>query len=165
LAYSIGYPEVAKKDRARVFGDLYDSIFNDDITTSMLLVPLRVFSEIDAVKRNLHRKIKKGESFDRSLLFLIDGAYHVLFTVAELCEGKGIDPLDEALSKAEIQNALQVVRELVEQETKIDEAFTTNRFFKDAKTKVKIQRILAAAKPPSVKKFRKTSRPKGKENC
>ncbi len=161
LAYSLGCPEVAKKDRARVFGDLYDSIFNDDITTSMLLAPLRVFSEIEAVKRDLHRKIKKGELFDRSLLFLIDGAYHVLFTVAELCERRGIDPLDEALAKAEIQNALKVVKELVEQETKLDEAFTTNRFFKDAKTKGKIQRIVAAAKQVSSKQPRKASRPRG----
>jgi hypothetical protein len=38
LAYSLGYPEVAKKDRARVFGNLYDNIFNDNITTQKLLV-------------------------------------------------------------------------------------------------------------------------------
>jgi len=161
LAYSLGSPEVAKKDRARVFGDLYDSIFNDDITTPMLLAPLQVFSEIETLKRDLHRKIKKGEAFDRNLLFLIDGAYHVLFTVAELCESKGIDPIDETLAKAEIKNALKVIKELVEQESKQDEAFTTNRFFKDAKTKGKIQRIVASAKRTSAKLPRKPSRAKG----
>lgn len=161
LAYSLGSPEIAKKDRARVFGDLYDSIFNDDITTPMLLAPLRVFSEIETLKRDLHRKIKKGEAFDRNLLFLIDGAYHVLFTVAELCESKGIDPIDETLAKAEIENALKVIKELVEQESKQDEAFTTNRFFKDAKTKGKIQRIVASAKRTSAKRTRKPSRATG----
>ena len=92
---------------------------------------------------------------DRNLLFLIDGAYHVLFTVAELCESKGIDPLDEALAKAEIKNALKVIKELVEQESGQDEAFTTNRFFKDAKTKNKIQRIVASTKRDSTKLSRK----------
>jgi hypothetical protein len=158
LAYSLGCPEVAKKDRARVFGDLYDSIFNDDITTPMLLAPLRVFSEIETLKRDLHRKIKKGEAFDRNLLFLIDGAYHVLFTAAELCESKGIDPLDEILAKAEIQNALKVIKELVEQESRQDKAFTTNRFFKDAKTKGKIQRIVVSGNRDSTKLSRKPSK-------
>jgi hypothetical protein len=158
LAYSLGCPEVAKKDRARVFGDMYDSIFNDDITTPMLLAPLRVFSVIETLKRDLHRRIKKDEEFDPNLLFLVDGAYHVLFTVAELCESKGIDPNDETLAKEEIPNALRIIGELVEHETKQDEAFTTNRFFKDAKTKIKIQRVVASTKSKSRKLSRKPSK-------
>jgi len=144
LAYFLGYPEVAKKDRARVFGDLYDNIFNDDITTQKLLVPLVIFSGIETIKRDLQRKIKKEKSFDAELLFLIDGAYHMLFSVAELCESKGIDLLDEAKARAEIPRALDLLKDLVRQETVRDEAFTASRFFKDAKTKSKIQRIITA---------------------
>ena len=143
LAYSLGYPEVAKKDRARVFGDLYDSIFNDKITTEKLLSPMRIFSEIEIQKRELHRKIKKGDSFDVDLMFLIDGAYHILYAVAELCESKNVSPLDETKAKAEIPQALNIVKELVKTEMQRDEAYTTNRFFKDAKTKQKIQRAIA----------------------
>ena len=144
LAYFLGYPEVAKKDRARVFGDLYDNIFNDDITTQKLLVPLVIFSGIETIKRDMQRKIKKEEPFDADLLFLIDGAYHVLFSVAELCESKGIDLLDEAKARAEIPRALDLLKDLVRQESVRDEAFTASRFFKDAKTKSKIQRIITA---------------------
>jgi len=143
LAYFLSYPEVAKKDRARVFGDLYDSIFNEEITCQKLLVPLRVFSEIEARKRHLQRQIKNKGSFDADLVFLIDGAYHVLFTVAELCENKGIDPLDEAKAKAQIGEALDLLKRLVKDEAVRDEAFTASRFFKDAKTKSKIQRMVA----------------------
>ncbi len=146
LAYVLGYPEVAKKDRARVFGDLYDSIFNDEITTKKLLVPLHVFADIEKNKRELQRKIKKDIAFDPDLLFLIDGAYHVLFTVAELCESKGVDPLDESKAKSEIPDALNVVKDLIGQESTRDEAFTASRFFKDAKTKSKIQRLITARK-------------------
>jgi hypothetical protein len=142
LAYSLDYPEVAKKDRARVFGDLYDSIFNDDITTQKLLVPLMIFAEIESTKRDLQRKIKKEEPFDVDLLFLIDGAYHVLFTVAELCESQGVDPLEEANAKGMIPHALDLIKNLVKQQSMGDEAFTASRFFKDAKTKSKIQRII-----------------------
>ena len=157
LAYSLGYPEVAKKDRARVFGDMYDSIFNDDITTKKLLVPLAILSEIETQKRDLQRKVKRGQSFDPDLLFIIDGAYHVLFAVAELCESKGIDPLDETKAKAEIPGAIRAFKDFVKEEVKRDEAFTTSRFFKDAKTKSKIQRMISPGKK-AVRLKRKGSR-------
>jgi len=143
LAYSLGLPEVAKKDRARVFGDLYDSVFNDDITTQKLSVPLAIFADIEAQKRQLQRQIKKEEAFDSGLLFLIDGAYHVLFTVSQLCEGNTVDPLAETEAKGLIPRAIEVVKHLVKAEITRDEAFTTSRFFKDAKTKAKIQRAIA----------------------
>ena len=143
LAYRLGYPEVAKKDRAKVFGDMYDNIFNDDITTEELLVPLRVLAEIESQKRALQKKIKSNRPFDRQLLFLIDGAYHVLFTLGEICDEQGIDPLDEAKAKAQIPKALKLIKNLVKDEGKKDPAFTTSRFFKDAKSKVKIQKLVS----------------------
>jgi hypothetical protein len=147
LAYSLGLPEVAKKDRARVFGDLYDSVFNDDITTQKLLVPLAVFQDIEARKRQLQRQVKKQVTFDSNLLFLIDGAHHVLFTVSELCEAMGVDPLSEIEAKALIPKAIDLLKQLVKSEAGQDEAFTASRFFKDARTKAKIQRMIAEGRP------------------
>jgi hypothetical protein len=146
LAYRLGYPEVAKKDRAKVFSDMYDNIFNDDITPKKLLVPLRVVAEIESRKRALQSKIRKGETFDSGFLFLIDGVSHTLFTVAELCDTQGNDPLHEPDAKTQIQPALELLKDLVKEEASKDEAFTTSRFFKDAKTKSKIQRIVATGK-------------------
>lgn len=155
LAYSLGWPEVAKKDRARIFGDLYDSVFNDDITTQKLLVPLAVFAEIEAQKRALQRQIKRGEPFDAGLLFLIDGAYHVLFAVSQLCEVGGVDPLAEAAAKSLIPRAIELLTRLVLQESARDEAFTASRFFKDARTKSKIQRAVAEVKTSSASRSRR----------
>ena len=107
-------------------------------------MPLTIFSEIETIKRELKRKIKKEEPFDVDLLFLMDGAYHVLFTVAELCESNDVDLLDEVKAKAEIPHALDLLKDLVKQERARDEVFTASRFFKDAKTKSKIQRIITA---------------------
>ncbi|MBA3613442.1 MAG: AIPR family protein [Nitrospirales bacterium] len=144
LAYELGYPEVAKKDRAKVFGEMYDNIFNEKITPTKLLVPLRVHADIESRKRDLQKKIKGQKPFDSDLLFLIDGAYHSLFAVAEICEAKGIERMDELKAKAQIPAALDLLKRLVKEESKADEAFTTSRFFKDAKTKGKIQRLVAA---------------------
>jgi len=59
LAYALSYPEVAKKDRARVFRDLYDHIFNNDLTTQQLLVPLRLYERIQLLKGELQKKSEK----------------------------------------------------------------------------------------------------------
>ena len=98
-------------------------------------------------------------------MFVIDGAYHVLFTVGEICESNNTDPVDEVTAKAEIPEAIGIVKDLVKEELSHDEAFTTNRFFKDAKTKSKIQRIIASKKgmrktKKSVKRKRRLIRTK-----
>lgn len=144
LAYSLGLPEVAKKDRSRVFRDLYDQIFNNERTPQHLLVSLRLYEEIQGQKRDIQKKIRKEQKLDPSLLFLIDGGYHVLFTVHELCETQSIDPFDLMRAQKLIPAAITLVKDLVNAEMEIDKAFTTNRYFKDAKTKSHIQRSIAA---------------------
>jgi AIPR protein len=146
LAYSLGYPEVAKKNRARVFSDLYDNIYNSRLTTQHLLVPFKLYGNIQERKRALQRKVKKSEPIDSSLLFLVDGGYHVLFAVHEICETMDIDPFDYVMAEKLIPDAITHVKSLVSRAMQDDKAFTTNRFFKDAKTKVKIQRALVSTK-------------------
>ena len=155
LAYGLGYPEVAKKDRGRVFRDLHDEIFNSKLTTQHLLVPLRLYEVIQAVKRDLKKKIKSSEHVDASQLFLIDGGYHVLFAVHELCDARDIDPFDFAEAAKLIKSAIALVKDLVETEKTKDEAFTTNRYFKDPKTKTQIQR--AVVTNANAKKSRKVA--------
>jgi AIPR protein len=157
LAYELGYPEVAKKDRAKVFGEMYDNIFNDEITPTKLIVPLRILGEIESMKRDLQKRIKSKKPFDGELLFLIDGAYHMLFAVGEICEASATDPMNEVLAKEHIQEALALMKDLVKQEAKVDESFTTSRFFKDAKTKGKIQRLVAKSR--AIGRRWKTGRP------
>ena len=157
LAYQLSMPEVAKKDRSRVFSDLYDEVFNEDITPTRLLVPLMVLGEIERTKRTIQKKIRRQERFDPRMLFLIDGAYHVLFTVCQLCEEASLDPDNEAATKGCISSAMNLVADLVKEEMEVDEAFSFNRFFKDAKTKVKIQALVESGK---YRLGKKSARPK-----
>lgn len=142
LAYILGKPEVAKKDRARVFGDLYDEIFNEDITPQKLYVPLRVLAVIESEKREIQRRIRRQESIDPQQLYLMDGAYHVLYAVAFLINFRQKDLLDEKVAKLLIEAAKQGVAKTVQLEEKADPAFTFNRFFKDPRTRSKIDETL-----------------------
>ncbi len=138
LAYGLDLPEVAKKDRGRIFSDLYDQVFTDELLADDLLCSMKILSAIESRKKHLQSAIRKQEDFDVHSLFLIDGAYHVLFAVAQICDNRFIDRFnyDEAVKL--IPQALEYVAALVYETQNKDEAFSFNRYFKDAKTKTKI---------------------------
>jgi hypothetical protein len=103
-------PEVAGKDRGRIFGDLYETIFNEEeISAERLLAPLQIFEGIEKIKRKLQRSIRLGEDYEPSMLFLIDGSYHLLYAVATLCDLRGIDKMDVGKAKKQLSNAVDVL--------------------------------------------------------
>ena len=138
LAYGLELPEVAKKDRGRIFSDLYDQVFTDELIADELLYSLKILNVIESIKKNLQSAIRKQGDFDSEQLFLIDGAYHVLFAVAQICDERGIDRLDYENAIKLIPNALKYISDLVKVTQEKDESFSFNRYFKDAKTKTRI---------------------------
>lgn len=142
LAYKLGRPEVAKKDRGRIFSDLYDQVFTEERTADELLSSYKVLGQIEKLKKQIQKSIRDETLTDTSKLFLIDGAYHVLYAVYCLCNKAGIDPLNITKACALINQAVTVVEKLVVQEQKNDETFSFNRFFKDAKTKSLIEEAI-----------------------
>jgi len=53
VAYGLELPEVAKKDRGRIFSDLYDQVFSDDLLADELLVSYRLLDIIESNKRKV----------------------------------------------------------------------------------------------------------------
>jgi hypothetical protein len=144
LAYGLELPEVAKKDRGRIFADLYETVFTDDLTADDLLVSFRLLSQIERIKKGVQKSIRDQSSFDKTKVFLIDAAYHVLFAVGQLCDKSGKPRNDYAFAVSRIDDAISLVGDLVQKEQTKDEAFSFNRFFKDAKTKTKIAAAIEA---------------------
>jgi len=67
---------------------------------------------------------------------LIDGAYHVLFAVSELCESNKADPMDETAARANITQALDIVNALVKQESKNGRNLYYKQIFQRRKNKI-----------------------------
>jgi len=134
LAYQLRLPEVAGKDRGKIFGELYDEIFNDDITAPRLLVPLQVFQPIEEMKRNLERAVRRGQSYDPAKLFLVDGAYHLLFAVEVLCTLRNIDYWHAGEAFTQLEDATRVIQAAVRKEAS-DPAFAYKRFFKSTRAR------------------------------
>ncbi|WP_338589990.1 AIPR family protein [Shewanella khirikhana] len=138
LAYGLELPEVAKKDRGRIFSDLYDQIFTDGLLADELLCSLKILNVIETIKKNVQSSIRKQETFDPDKLFLIDGAYHTLFAIGQICDERDIDRLNFEEAVKLVPVAINYIGELVRNTQNEDESFSFNRYFKDAKTKTKI---------------------------
>jgi hypothetical protein len=140
-AYYLGLPDVAYKGKERIVGDLYDSIFGQSTDIRKLLTPYQVFVSIDTLKKPLQLAIRKGEQVDSRDMVLIHGAYHILYAVACLCGLRSLDESDTTVALSQIPDAIEVVRETVEKEMNSDSGFSFNLFFKEAKTKMKIEQV------------------------
>ncbi len=138
LAYGLELPEVAKKDIGRIFSDLYDQVYTDELLADELLCSLKLLNLIESEKKSLQTAIRAKTAFDVKKLFLIDGAYHTLFAIGQICEARGIDRLNFKETKNLVEEAIKYVSEVVNQEQDKDESFSFNRFFKDSKTKTKV---------------------------
>jgi hypothetical protein len=134
IAYHLGIPEVAKKDRGRIFGDMYDNIYTEELSVQSLLCPYLLVRDIDKLKKEVQLAVRNDELDDPKKLFIIDGAFHVLYAVSLICLQKKKDIDDYPAAKKFIKPALKIVQDLVEQEMKKDETFSFNRFFKDSNT-------------------------------
>lgn len=135
LSYGIGLPEVAKKDRGRVFGDLYETVFSDEVSATKLLVSYQLMQRINAEKAVLRRKIKAEEALAEGEMALIDGAFHALFAVRQICIRDELEFWDFDIASGCIDEGIKIVREIYAERQKADENFSSNRFFKDARTK------------------------------
>lgn len=150
LAYGLGLPEVAKKDRGRIFSDLYDQVFTDEVLADELLCSLKILNSIESIKKTLQSAIRKEQYFDADQLFLIDGAYHVLFAIGQICDEREIDRLNFEEAVKLVPVAVKCIGELVKETQEKEESFSFNRYFKDAKTKIKIASFIQNRERESV---------------
>ena len=135
LAYELERPDIAKANRGRVFGDLYDDVFTDGLKAEHLLVAVQLRNLISAKKTILLRKIKIKEDLIDSENSLIEGAFHILFALRKILERKGVDVWNYEEGKNYLNEAIDIVYE-VYQDAKLTETnFSSNRFFKNTHTK------------------------------
>lgn len=138
LAYGIGLPEVAKKDRGRVFGNLYDTVFSDDLTANKLLTSNQLVDVINVEKAKVRAKIRSMVELDNGEMSMIDGAFHVLFATRQINIRDEIDVWDFDAAKASISEAIDIVSNLYASAKEMDTNFSSNQFFKDSRTKDKL---------------------------
>lgn len=144
LAFGLGMPEVAKKDRGRIFGDLYDTVFSDELTVDKLLTSYKLMKRINERKSELRKKLRHKEDIEKGSLALIDGAFHVVFTIRQIMSERGGSFWGIDMANSDIEEAIEVVQKLYIREEEVNESFSSNQFFKDSQTKDKIIKAVGA---------------------
>lgn len=142
LGYGLGLPEVAKKDRGRVFGNLYDTIFTDETSAPMLLTSSKLVELINAEKTVVRGKIRTGDEIAPGEQSFIDGAFHVLFAIRQICLREGLDIWDFDVASSVLEEAKSIIFNLFEAERAKSDTFTANQFFKDSRTKDMVTRVV-----------------------
>jgi len=142
LAYGIGLPETAKKDRGRVFGDLYDTVFAEDLTAIKLLTSFKLARIVGEKKKQVRRKIRDGSPLAAGEMSMIDGSFHVLFAIRQICNRDSIEMWDFDLTQEKIDDAISIVSKLYDRSQISDETFSPNRYFKDARTKDEVTKLV-----------------------
>lgn len=143
LAYYIAFPEVAKKDRGRVFGDLYDLIFNSNMTAKKLLTVMEIFAPIEEQKRELQSLMRKNKPVTDKQLIILDGNYHILYAISLLCKHRDLKDPSSSDALSLMDEAVEIVYKVTQKaEKKFKEKsapFLLLTFFKDGDTKSLIQ--------------------------
>lgn len=142
LALGIGLPETAKKDRGRVFGDLYDTVFAEDLTAPKLLTSFSLAKLLAEKKKEVRRKIRDNTPLVGGEMSIIDGSFHVLFAIRQICNRDKIDLWDYDISSGRVDEAIELISSLYDEERKKDDSFSSNRYFKDARTKDQITKAV-----------------------
>ena len=134
LAYGLEKPEVAKANRGRIFSDLYNEIFTEDLDPMRLLISMQLSNLVLEIKSEFRIKIKNNEQLPDGAASLTDGAFHALFAIRKVLEKKELDIWSYQEGKKCIDEALGVIYE-VYQDAEKEINFSSNRFFKDTHTK------------------------------
>ncbi|WP_341214309.1 hypothetical protein [uncultured Limimaricola sp.] len=66
---------------------------------------------------------------------MIDGAFHALFAIRQICNLDHIDMWDFDLAKDKADEAISLISDLYDSAQTEDANFSSNRYFKDARTK------------------------------
>jgi len=99
--------------------------------------------QIDKEKKAVQKLIRAGEDASAKM-FLIDGAFHVLYATGLLVQKAEIDLFDFENASKKISVAITLVKRVVDRAQKESTTFSFNRFFKDSKTKELIRRAVNA---------------------
>ncbi|MEP4340655.1 MAG: AIPR family protein, partial [Lentilitoribacter sp.] len=124
LAYGIGLPETAKKDRGRVFGDLYDTVFAEDLTAVRLLTSFKLAQRLNDKKKEVRKKIREGLQLRLGEMSLIDGAFHALFAIRQICGRDDVDLWDFDLVEKCVEKAILDVSKLYHDAQEADANFS-----------------------------------------
>lgn len=76
--------------KSLVFGDKYEEVFNDEITADTVILPYRLFEEIEKEKKRIRALILEQPDQFESNGFMLHASYHILYMLGALALKEGV---------------------------------------------------------------------------
>ncbi|MBN2589478.1 MAG: AIPR family protein [Sedimentisphaerales bacterium] len=152
MAYHLDMPSEAKNSKSKVFSELYDLIFDENILNASELLRLyKLYLPLLERKKEIQRKKRRKEQFDEKEAFISRATFHILNGIKYLfeMEERNIDlediPVNEKQKRKQklydtkgpefTKRSINMIFEVVEIEMKTrGEVYTHDKFFKEIPT-------------------------------
>lgn len=135
LAYELDSPSEARNNKAVIFNELYDIIFNDTISAQYLVNIYKAYAPLLIIKRNIQNKKRNKEEVNEKDAFISRALFHILFGMKCILnkENKDISNEEDLLYARE--KSISYISEIVEHEmAKRGDLYTHDKFFKEIPT-------------------------------
>lgn len=136
LAYYGGMPSQAKDQKALVFSERYNDIFDEDtVTASRLLIPLKLYQPLASTKAGIQRRKRKKEEVSDRDAFVSLATFHILSTMKLVAEQEGLNTETVEGADRAREVAIELIETVVVRERESrGELYTHDRFFKQRGT-------------------------------
>ncbi len=145
LSYELGKPSEAKNNKSRIFGDMYEAIFDEEKISAEILLKLhKIYLPLSTKKKEIQNLKRKKELINEKDAFVSRAIFHIIYGVKLFItkENKSIDnqnDIDEAIEKS-----IKAVSYLVDIEmSKRGQLYTHDKYFKETSTNTQLSDYIA----------------------
>ena len=148
-AYYLDKPSEAKDQKSIVFDEAYNEIFDETkITASDMLLPYKIYSPIEKMKREIQKKKRNKEKISEKDAFVSRATLHILNAVKLVANFEELDLNEEANINGAIAKAIMFIEEKVTETSKSRGGlYTHDKFFKEVPTNKLIQNHIKSKYP------------------
>ena len=140
LAFYNEMPNEAKNKKSIVFGDKYDEIFNDEITSQKVLLAYQVYLEIELRKKETKKSINVDKLLYEEESFILYATYYFLYILNSIVN-KELN--SERIKNIELSIVLKyydcakelILRSISKEKSEHGEKYTNADFFKSSRLK------------------------------
>jgi len=146
LSFYLDMPSEAKNQKAIVFADMYDKIYDEEIiTASKMMIPYQIFLPLEKMKRDIQSKKRKKEKVNEKEAFISRATFHLINACKIIAEKEQLDLTKKSHIEKAIKKAIRYVGEVANREAKTrGELYTHDKFFKEIPTNKMISENIAS---------------------
>lgn len=143
LAFYNSMPSEAKNKKSIIFAEKYEEIFNDTLTVDKVLLPYKLYENIEELKEFKKLYINNSEDYEKES-YLLHSTYYLLYIMHKLSIFKNID-LDiknHNLIWNLYSDCIKIIESVISAEkSTLKEKYNHASFFKSNKPKIRIETL------------------------